>query len=190
MHKPALQRKRRQLSEKVTCFIFETLHVHAQTHIYFSQQRSCFLTSPSVCLHTTMTVSKWCQTRGIASGVCEEGGVCDISLAHISLFCCICPFLIVLPVIQCYDRCVSFTCHFMWCSHYQSWPIYFFVSSVRASDLEFTFHARADMRFLPFSSLTSPRLFSIALSIYLSVHEARRRSEADKKYIPVKDRSG
>lgn len=35
-----------------------------------------------------------------------------------------------------------------------------------------------------------PHVSSPSLSIYLSVHEARRGSEADKKYIPVKDRSG
>lgn len=90
-----------------------------------------------------------------------------------------------------HDRCVSFRRPFMWWS--LSKLTISVQSSCRGTHLfpAFLFFSTLFLSFLFLSVIASPpsRLF-IALSIYPSVNEVRRKSEEGKKYIPVKDRSG
>lgn len=58
MHKLTLQRKGCQLWRKVTCCIF---HPREHTQAYVSRERSRFLISPPIYLHTTVTIRKRCQ---------------------------------------------------------------------------------------------------------------------------------
>lgn len=107
--------------------------------------------------------------------MCEDAGVCDMSLGALCL--------------SFHQLCSAITTVCL-----PNWPFIF----LYFSDSEFTFYAKENLFF--FLVLTISLflfLFSllfiyvaVALSIYLSLHEAGGRSKADKEYILLKDRSG
>lgn len=109
--------------------------------------------------------------------VCEDEGACDMSLTHISLFCCTCPFLIVLALNSAMNAVSS--SGVIACDHLLKTDL-FFESNVSAPDPVFIFYARKHLSLpflLPFHF--RPPVSSPSLALYIC--QRMRRGEEVKQ---------